>query len=119
MGYSSAAKASLTLDAIGEILDENKLRGETSNGLPHGGFYEIGRENDDGAITGTVWKPYDNIGHVVRQGGFRIEPDGKVKRFPSLKRKLLSLAETRGAVKFSEMFERNYGNPGGVTFTLI
>lgn len=44
-------------------------------------FFERGRENEDGAITGKlmVMLPDDYCQSV---GSVRIEPDGKVKRFP-------------------------------------
>ncbi len=51
MGYSCAAKARYTLDKLSEL-----IAAPMSNGMPDGGLYEHGRENADGAITGTVWR---------------------------------------------------------------
>lgn len=42
-------------------------------------FYEIGKENRDGAITGAVWTM-----EGYKKGGFRIEPDGTISRFDHL-----------------------------------
>jgi len=58
-----------------------------ANGLAIGGrtyFYEIGRENGDGAITGTV---LEDLGYNTarRIGSFRISPTGEITRFPRLK----------------------------------
>jgi hypothetical protein len=94
MGYSCAAKASYTRDAIIELIAVR-----ISNGMPDGGFFETGREQADGAITGTVWKPTGD-GHVTKRGGFRIEADGRVSRFPGLPATLLRTAETIGETQF-------------------
>jgi hypothetical protein len=46
-------------------------------------FYERGRENADGAITGTLLKEID--GNYARPAGsFKIAPDGMIVRFPKL-----------------------------------
>lgn len=60
-------------------------------------FHEIGRENPDGAVTGTVWMAVDRFprataepgvcGRVRQAGSFRIEPDGTVTRFPLVPRR--------------------------------
>ncbi len=101
MGYSCDAAAAHTMDAIGTLLNL-----PSSNGMPDGGFYERGRENADGAITGTVWKPLnDAAGHVIRRGGYRIEPDGKVTRFPGLPAPLLRQAEQIG----KQTYQRDHG----------
>ncbi|HUV84113.1 MAG TPA: hypothetical protein VMV86_00295 [Methanosarcinales archaeon] len=55
-------------------------------------FYEIGRENTDGAITGTCHKCADE--RIVAHASFRIEPNGKVTRFPYAN-KLMRLAFTK------------------------
>jgi hypothetical protein len=63
-------------------------------------FYNVGREQRDGAVTGSVWRMEvalrDSKGsHVgsdgvcVRAGTFRIEPDGTVTRFPVGFRKVI------------------------------
>lgn len=96
MGYSCNAASAFALDWIRDNVSL-KLPAGTSNGMPDGGFWEVGRENASGAITGTVWKPWaEDPSRVVRRGGFRIEPDGRVSRFPGL-----SAAQCRAAGEFS------------------
>lgn len=98
MGYSCNAASGYALDYIRDEVSL-KLPAGSSNGMPDGGFYEVGRENADGAITGTVWKPWaEDPSRVVKRGGFRIEPDGTVSRFPGLKKEV-RLAATAFADK--------------------
>lgn len=80
MGYSCTQAAGKVLDKI-----SNAAYAKTglSNGLKDGGFFEVGRENADGRITGMVWKPY-SPGFVVKAGGFCIAPHGKILKFPGL-----------------------------------
>ncbi len=95
MGWSCAAAADKTLRAISDIIVQrhgNQNQWETPKGQF---FFETSRvEHYDGAITGTVWKtlpagvPYRGRVYaedrVTKSGGFRIEADGKITRFPHL-----------------------------------
>lgn len=91
MGWTCSSAAHETLTQWGKY--------STSNNLPTNNyrdvrlreyFWEVGRENGDGAITGTVWR-YVTADSVRRAGGFRIEPDGSVSRWPTgLKRTFLA-----------------------------
>jgi hypothetical protein len=105
MGYSYAAKAGLTLDALATI-----LRGKcpSSNSIEKtGGFWEYGREQADGAITGTVVKPWKHDPEkVVKAGTFRIEPDGTITRFPGATKEERMAAESVGA----EEYRKRYGS---------
>jgi len=100
MSYSCSKKAGDTLENI-----NNVLQSEYSNQLPTtksgdiidftvpNGFFEVGKENYDGAITGTVWKfqgTFDNIGkfNCKKLGSFRIEPTGFITRFPLLPKEI-------------------------------
>jgi hypothetical protein len=82
MGYSCSAIASTVLDVIGE-----DRRFDISH-FSYRFFFEIGRENRDGAITGFVY----SVGMIIdtlqrcckRKGSFRIEPNGEITRFPGL-----------------------------------
>jgi len=95
MGYSCTARASFTLAAIAELIG-----GATSNEMPDGGFYEVGRERADGGISGAVWRGA-GAGLVRPGGSFSIRPDGTVARFPGLSRAdYLAKAEAMGAAKF-------------------
>lgn len=82
MGRSYATAAGQTLDAVEQIMYAQGLTG--SNSLANGGFWELGREQGDGAITGTVWRSSGTVGYVRRAGSFRIEANGYIRRFPSL-----------------------------------
>lgn len=101
MGYSCSAKAGFTLDAI-----EHLIGRQCSNEMPDGGFWETGREQSDGAITGSVWKPYpaDTTKSMLR-GYFRIAADGRIIRFPGLPATLQRQAEEAGA----KSYRRDHG----------
>lgn len=49
-------------------------------------FYEVGRENSDGAVTGSVWRflgRFDAPSSTCQRAGtFRVNPDGSVARWP-------------------------------------
>lgn len=80
MGYSCTADASHALGLLRHAFTD----GTTGNGLRIGafkGFYEVGKEQADGAITGTVFEDV-GIGFSRKCGSFRVEPDGYVSRFP-------------------------------------
>ena len=89
MGYSCTKAAADTLDKIlHSIVDPNG----SSNAWTYKGqryFYERGRENLDGAITGTVWKfvyrpDLNPPERAKRAGTVRIEADGSLTRFPHI-----------------------------------
>lgn len=46
-------------------------------------FYEIGREQADGAIVGSVFRFRGDTELADRAGSFRISPDGDVVRWPT------------------------------------
>lgn len=97
MGYSATSKALDSLRTIQGVM-ETRFRKSFSNSTLNG-FFEIGRENADGSVTGTVFRftsPAQT--HVTRAGGFRIEPDGFVTRFPDLPRDLRTEVN-RGVVR--------------------
>ena len=82
MGYSCTKDASNALGIIGHMFatdgNPNVL---TINGAQF--FFERGKENTDGAITGTLYKMLPN--DMCRKvGNVRIDPDGMVRRFPGL-----------------------------------
>jgi len=61
--------------------------GKTSNGIRIGAatfFYEIGRENADGSITGTLFENIDES-HARKYGSFKIHAAGVISRFPGIK----------------------------------
>lgn len=100
MGYSCAKNAGDSLDKINNILQDeytDKLPttedGKVIDFTVPNGFFEIGKENYDGAITGTVWKfigSYCSDGkfNCNKAGSFRIEPSGFITRFPLLPKEI-------------------------------
>jgi hypothetical protein len=100
MGYSYTTRAGYTLDAITALVSEHRPDLKASNSTPEGGFWETGREQKDGAITGTVWRPTGIRGFVCR-GSFRIGPDGAIVRFPALAPEFKHKAETAAAARYA------------------
>lgn len=90
MGYSATTRAFRTLEQIESLM---KGRGATvSKGIVANewtGFWEMGREQADGSIVGTIQKNVEYQGKTccVRAGSFRIEPDGRLSRFPGLSKR--------------------------------
>jgi|ERR1700735_4473416 hypothetical protein len=85
MGYSCSKAADDTLKNIQANFRIKNSGNAFSNGSKTY-FWEIGRENGDGAITGKVWM--DTGDQFARSAGsFRIEADGTVVRFPGIPRK--------------------------------
>ena len=87
MGYSCTIKA---MESFDQLIIQLKAAGKeirSSNGWEKKGieyFHEIGRENRDGSVTGSVTEIYDVENRYCRKiGNFRVEPDGKITRFPT------------------------------------
>lgn len=110
MGYSCTALAQFTMDSIQEhfVPARRPYDGRPSNGLPGGGFWEIGRENADGAITGTLFRhrPSDPLGTVRRYGSFRISPEGNINRFPGLTSSEKRAIEEKAALRYVTTFQQ-------------
>jgi hypothetical protein len=98
MGYSCTTIASMTLDALVEI-----IRDTDASNVYRGRFFERGRENSDGAITGTIWK-YVDADHVRREGGYKITAEGKILRFPGTTKDERKLAEQTGKARFAKIY---------------
>lgn len=84
MGYSCTLKADKTLQTLMSIIGKGE---KSSNTWIHNGnkyFYEIGKENSDGAITGTIYRVIKgDDSKCLKTGSFRIDADGKIVRFPT------------------------------------
>ena len=104
MGWSCTAKAGLTLDGISKAFQDSSNTWNTEKGTF---FFETGRENEDGAITGQVWKMivWNDENRCKRVGSFKIEPDGKINRFPHLPSWLKVRAQAYGSAEY----DRQYG----------
>lgn len=92
MGYSCTQDATFTLGVICHMF----AKGDSSNTLTIKGqqyFFERGREQADGAITGPLFLMLDN-GYARPAGSYRINGDGSIARFPGLTRDEKKEAET-------------------------
>jgi len=87
MSYSCTVKAHDTLRmTLNEINGQNINAYNMSNTWENRGqkyFFERGREQRDGSITGQVFKFTDQT-HAVKIGSLKILPDGKVKTWPGM-----------------------------------
>lgn len=84
MGWSARADACDTLDAwtracVAQTGSQNTYRPHDSDRQY---FFEIGREQADGSITGSVFRMVGNDS-AIRSGSFKIGPDGDVVRWPA------------------------------------
>ena len=94
MGYSCTAAASATLAYIERAYQSPETDAAIMyiNGKNY--FFERGKENADGAITGRLMLCVDSLGnpagfyaaHCRVAGSVRIAPDGLITRFPGLRR---------------------------------
>ncbi len=98
MGYSCNAVDSIVLSALVRALQAaHGDAGGSSNSwgatAESSAFYEIGREQRDGSITGTVNVPVPGKpGYCRKAGSFKIL-DGKIVRFPGSTAAQRKLAE--------------------------
>jgi hypothetical protein len=69
-------------------------------GTPDALFTERGRENEDGAMTGTVYKCFMLNGErrCKRIGSYRITQDG-IERFPGLTKEERKICEKKGRAR--------------------
>jgi len=85
MGYSATA---LAFDTLDKIKDKCAKISKSQNIWKHKGkfyMFEIGRENESGAITGSIYEllinninPLPDRLKAVKKGGFKINPDGSI-----------------------------------------
>ena len=103
MGWSCTAKAGFTLDGISKTFQGSSNTWNTEKG---NFFFETGRENEDGAITGQVWKMINWQGQerCKQSGSFRIEADGTIARFPHLPAWLKKSAVEYGAAEYDRLY---------------
>ena len=97
MGYSCTKDASEMLGLIRHQFNNGKY----SNGLVirspradsytsgHSYFYEVGKEQVDGSITGTLFQNVDES-RARKVGSFRINSDGTIARFPRIRRDMMT-----------------------------
>jgi hypothetical protein len=63
-------------------------------------FYEIGREQDDGSITGSVYSMKGNA-----RDSFKINSSGIIERFPMVNLESKRLAEEAGQKIYKERYQ--------------
>lgn len=90
MGYACAAAADDVLQVLSETGIFTSQNSWTDKRKEY--FFEIGKENEDGAITGSVWLMTGS-----KVGGFRIEPNGYISKFPHIPKKYKEEAMLQGA----------------------
>lgn len=110
MGYSANVAACYAQDKIIELLQsENGSCGGSSNtwGFQEGDnwFFERGREQHDGAITGTIYGPSPKgKGFSRKVGSVRIEPNGNVTRWPTSTASMRKLASDYADAKYQATY---------------
>lgn len=104
MGYSCTAMASFVIDAImAAVRHENS--GNTYKGKDGQlYFWERGRENSDGAMTGVIQRMLPND-YCRRVASFRIEPNGRITRFYGLTKAVKERAERTARLHYIETFK--------------
>ena len=88
MGYSCTKDADEMLGLIRHQFNNGKY----SNGLAISGktyFYEVGKEQVDGSITGTLFQNVDES-RARKVGRFKINADGSIARFPRIRRDMMT-----------------------------
>lgn len=99
MGYSCTAAADDMLREIQAMFPSKSNFWKDDAGIEY--FLEGGRENRDGAITGTVFRM---DGYKV--GSVRIEPNGFVTRFPHLPKRIrVHIQKMNKNLKHPAMFQ--------------
>jgi hypothetical protein len=110
MGYSCAAVAGIVMDKLVAQLQKDGGVDEhnSSNTWKHKGvFYmeERGRENSDGAVTGTISR-FVGPNSAKRIGSYRIEPNGEITRFATSSAKQRAQAVADGVAEFQRIYHR-------------
>ena len=109
MGYSCNSISMLVYDEmIVQLQGASSAEPESQNTWDVNGtryFAEIGREQRDGAVTGTIWRFMADGVHVHKAGSFRINPGGKVARWASSTKAQRWSAQQAGQGKYQETYQ--------------
>lgn len=104
MGYSSTVKAGNTSKAV---IEQHRYQNSGNTFTTDGGktvyFIERGREQADGAETGTVMK-FVGADSCRRHGTYRVNPDGKIIRWAGLPKKYWAAAEAAGLAEYNRVY---------------
>lgn len=104
MGYSCSAKASEVCERISAYCV--KITGSSNTWIDKYGvkyFFQVGREQADGAITGSVFKLLSETSGI-KAGSFKIEANGNIARFPGLSKEVRSVLHYEGMQMFHNKF---------------
>lgn len=110
MGYSCSAKASLTMDAMLAILTTAGPVFTPNSSLSMSNtwkvdeteyFFERGRENEDGAITGSLYRNAPDGKTCRKMGSVRVSPDGTIARFPTATKEQRIKATAKGLLDYA------------------
>jgi len=105
MGYSCRHEAGECLDFIMRTICINGSS-NTWSFKKDTYFFERGRENEDGSITGSVWKIDPATNHCRRSGGVKIAPCGRLERFPHIPPTIRTEAqEKRNRGEFKSVYQ--------------
>lgn len=110
MGYSATVLACFAQDTMITLLQAaaGDCGGSSNSWGDNDGeyhFFERGREQNDGAITGTVYKTFSAVS-CRPAGSVRIEPDGTVTRWPTSTAGQRQLAKETADAKYGAIYER-------------
>lgn len=88
MSWGCGRNAGLVLDALHDKCTKSGLSSNcwTDNGKEY--FFEVGRENRDGAITGSIWRKVPTFDTCKKSGSFRIESNGVITTGPKFFKEL-------------------------------
>lgn len=108
MGYSSTVKAVYAQESMLQLLqacqgDAGNLGNGWGDRTPGNTYYffERGRENADGSITGTVYKCIEGAPTCKAIGGVRIDPEGVVVRWPTSSKNNRSMSYQYSQVQYA------------------
>lgn len=115
MGWSANRDACWAEEEMRKILQAAGNRAGTSNGWTVDGadyFCELGREQRDGSITGTVFRMTPDGAHCRKVGSLKISPDGAVLRWPGSSAVQRAQASKAPASRMRELIADRAAHPG-------
>jgi len=107
MGYSCSARANKVVDQVEALSEFDRHSPDYKYIL------QVGQENKDGAITGTVYeftsgwftdKDFHQKRTCKKKGTFRVEPDGTITRFAGVSKRLFGVLTIAGIEAFDREF---------------
>lgn len=116
MGWSCSTKASFTLEALGSLSEFD------TDSKDYKYFIEIGRENDDGSITGGIFEligeafPGDKLNRrpCRFKGNFKINKHGEIERMPGLPKRFWPIVHIHSIETYDREIMRPRSMAGAV-----